>query len=427
MFRENVTMENVTLNPKEQQRLKVLNAVNQKKLSLKQAAQLMETSLRHAKRLLAGYRQRGAAALAHGNRGRIAYNKVNDSIRAVVVDLARNRYRGFNQQHFSEKLRDREGIPLSLSTVRRILLKEGISSPRKRRAPQHRSRRERYPQAGMLLQTDGSPHDWLEGRGPRLCLIGAIDDATDEVPQAFFQYQEDSAGYLRLLQAMVLSHGIPLALYHDQHTIFESPKNKEPSLAEQLAGKKPLTQLGRVLKELGINSISANSPQAKGRVERLWRTFQDRLVSELRLAGACTLAEANHVLREFLPEYNRRFSVPAKELGSAYRQLPAGFKPEEYFCFKYPRTVGGDNVVRFGQQRLQVLPSPHRQSYAHCQVEVQQRLDGSLAIYYGGQALDIQPAPEEAPILRRQTVAPITPNPKAKEPALNPWRRWVYR
>jgi transposase len=427
MFRENVTMENVTLKPKEQQRLKVLNEVNRKKLSLKQAAQLMKTSLRHAKRLLAGYRQRGAAALAHGNRGRLPYNKIDPTLREQVVELAKAKYQGFNHQHLSEKLQEKEGIPLSRSTVRRILLKEGISSPHKRRAPQHRSRRERYPQAGMLLQTDGSPHDWLEGRGPRLCLIGAIDDATDEVPQAFFQDQEDSAGYLRLLQAMVLSHGIPLALYHDQHTIFEFPKDKEPSLAEQLAGKKPLTQVGRVLKELGINSISANSPQAKGRVERLWRTFQDRLVSELRLAGACNLAEANQVLREFLPEYNRRFCVPAKEPGSAYRQLPVGFKPEEYFCFKYPRTVGGDNVVRFGQQRLQVLPSPHRQSYAHCQVEVQQRLDGSLAVYYEGQALDIQPAPEEAPILRKPALAPITPNPKTREVTLNPWRRWVYR
>jgi hypothetical protein len=279
----------------------------------------------------------------------------------------------------------------------------------------------------MLLQTDGSPHDWLEGRGPKLCLIGAIDDASSEVPYAYFQDQEDSAGYLRLLQAIVLSHGIPLALYHDQHTIFESPKDKEPSLAEQLAGKKPLTQVGRVLEDLGINSIAANSPQAKGRVERLWRTFQDRLTSELRLADARNLAEANRVLSQFLPEYNQRFTVLAKEPGSAYRQLPAGFKPEEFFCFKYPRTVGGDNVVRFGLQRLQVLPTPMRRSYAHCQVEVQQRLDGSLAVYYEGQALDIQPAPPEAPILRRPPVASITANTKAKEPALNPWRRWVYR
>jgi transposase len=427
MFRENVTMENVTLNPKEQQRMIVLNEVNQKKLSLKQAAQLMKTSLRHTKRLLARYRQRGAAALAHGNRGRSPFNKIDPGIREQVVDLAQVKYRGFNQQHFSEKLSEKEGVLLARSTIRRILLEQGISSPRKRRAPKHRSRRERYPQPGMLLQTDGSPHDWLEGRGPRLCLIGAVDDATNEVPQAFFQDQEDSAGYLRLLQSIALSHGLPLALYHDQHTIFESPKEKEPSLAEQLAGKKPLTQVGRVLEELGVNSIAANSPQAKGRVERLWGTFQDRLVSELRLADARTLAEANRVLSHFLPEYNQRFSVPAQEPGSAFRPLPAGFKPEEYFCFKYPRTVGGDNVVRFGQQRLQVLPTPDRQSYTHCQVEVQQRLDGSLAVSYQGQVLDIQPAPEEAPILRRPPETPITPNPKTKEPVINPWRRWVYR
>jgi len=423
-------MENVTLNPKEQQRLKVLNEVNQGKLSLKQAAQLMETSLRHTKRLLAGYRQKGASALAHGNRGRTAYNRVDDSISALIVDLARHKYRGFNQQHFSEKLQTLEGIPLSRSTVRRILLQAGISSPHKRRAPKHRSRRERYPQAGMLLQTDGSPHDWLEKRGPKLCLIGAIDDATNEVPYAFFQSEETSAGYIRMLKAIALSQGIPLALYHDKHSIFELSEDKLPSLEEQLAGKKRLTQLGRLLEELGINSISANSPQAKGRVERLWRTFQDRLVSELRLAGASTPAEANAILNQFLPEYNRQFSVPPKDLGSAYRQLWEGFKPEEYFCFKYKRTVGGDNVVRFGQQRWQVLPTPTRQSYARCQVEVQQRLDGSLAIYYEGQAVDIQPAPPEAPALRKSSLKlPSSPSVKtvARPPNQTPWRLWEYR
>ena len=162
-------------------------------------------------------------ALAHGNRGRTALQQDGGFIREKVVDLARVKYRGFNQQHFSEKLEEKEGIPLSRSTVRRILLKQGITSPRKRRAPKHRSRRERYPQEGMLLQTDGSPHDWLEGRGPKFCLIGAIDDATSEVPYAYFQYQEDSAGYIRMLREITLSHGIPLALYHDQHSIFEVP------------------------------------------------------------------------------------------------------------------------------------------------------------------------------------------------------------
>lgn len=348
----------------------------------------------------------------------------------MVVDLARTKYRGFNQQHFSEKLREREGVPLSRSTVRRILLKEGLASPRQRRAPQHRCRRERYPQAGMLLQTDGSPHDWLEGRGSKLCLIGAIDDATNEVPYARFQYQEDSAGYIRMLREIVDHQGIPLALYHDQHSIFDISGNKIPSLEEQLAGKRPQTQVGRILAELGINSISAKSPQAKGRVERLWNTFQDRLVSELRLVGASSIQEANQVLQQFLPDYNHRFSVQAKEPGSAYRQPGTDFKAEEVFCYKYARIVGLDNVVRFGQQRLQILPTPHRSSYARCRVEVQLRLDNSLAIYFEGQPLDTRPAPSEAPLMRKLNVHQEASNQPKKEvntPSFHPWKQWVYR
>jgi transposase len=430
MFRENVTMEKVTLNPKEQQRLRVLNEVNQRTIRIDQAATLMQLSTRHTKRLLAGYRKEGVRALAHGNRGCKPYNVIEASIRECVVELAKTKYRGFNQQHFSEKLSEKEGIPLSRSTVRRILLEQGIASPRKRRAPKHRSRRERYPRSGMLLQTDGSPHDWLEGRGPKFCLIGAIDDATGEVVYAHFQPTETTAGYIRMLRSITISHGIPMALYHDQHSIFEVTDHKTPSLEEQLAGKRPQTQLGRILEELGINSISAKSPQAKGRVERLWETFQDRLVSELRLAGTCNEWEANQVLKRFLPDYNQRFMVAAKETGSAYRQPKAEFKADEVFCYKYSRVVGIDNVVRFGQQRLQILASAQRQSYARCQVEVQASLDNRLTIYYEGHPLKTQPAPLEASVLRKQITIPVLVTPHSlPDNTLNyhPWRQWVHR
>jgi transposase len=423
-------MERVTLNRKEQNRLMILNEVNVGTLSINQAGVLMEISLRHTKRLLAGYRKEGAGALAHGNRGRKPANMIDTTIRKQVVELAGSRYRGFNQQHFTEKLAECEQTHLSRSSVRRILLENGICSPRKRSAPRHRSRRERYPQEGMLLQTDGSPHDWLEGRGPRLCLIGAIDDATNEVPYAHFRDQEDSVGYMQMLQGITLSRGIPLALYHDRHSIFEVNIDSLPSLEEQLAGTRPLTQVGRLLAELGINSISANSPQAKGRVERLWQTFQDRLVSELRLAGASTKAEASQVLDQFLPEHNRKFMIKARETGSSYRQPQHGFKPEEFFCFKYPRIVGIDNVVRFGQQRLQILPTPERQSYARCRVEVQVRLDGGIAIYHEGKPLNIQPAPLEASALRKHQATPLVISKLSQpvKPATShPWRQWVYR
>jgi transposase len=430
MFRENVTMENVTLNQREQNRLRVLNEVNQGKLKIQQAAALMELSLRHAKRLLAGYRKEGAPALAHGNRGRRPYNAIDRVIQEQVIELARSRYSGFNQQHLSEKLDEKEGLPLSRSTVRRILLKEGIASPRKRRAPRHRSRRERYPRSGMLLQTDGSPHDWLEGRGPQMCLIGAIDDATGEVVYAHFQSQENTGGYIRMLRSITDSHGIPLALYHDQHSIFEVLKGKAPTVEEQLAGRRPQTQLGRILAELGINSVLAHSPQAKGRVERLWGTFQDRLVSELRLAGISTEKEANQALIWFLPDYNRRFLVQAKEAGSAYRQPDPGFKPEEVFCYKYTCSVGLDNVVRFGPKRLQILPTAQRQSYARCRVEVQARLDDTLDIYFEKQPLKTRPAPLEATAQRKQAVgSAVTTNQKqlTQDPLFDPWRKWVHR
>jgi len=177
------------------------------------------------------------------------------------------------------------------------------------------------------------------------------------------------------------------------------------------------------LSELGINSIAANSPQAKGRVERLWKTFQDRLTSELRLAGVKTKETANQVLKSFLPEYNQRFRVSARETGSAYRKPAAGFKPDEYFCYKYPRTVGPDNVVRFVNYRLQILPDPERASYARCKVQVYAGLNGNLAVYYGNRRLDTSPAPLESTQLRIPAmVGQPTPRIYPKPSPNHPWR-----
>ncbi len=279
----------------------VLNEVERGVLVGWQAAEVLRLSLRQVRRLVAAYRKEGAAGLAHGNRGRKPRHALRADVKEDVVALADSKYTGFNTQHFTELLVEREGIGLSRSSVRRILLGAGIGSPRKRRAPKHRSRRERYPQEGMLLQVDGSRHDWLEGRGLWLSLVGAIDDATGKVPYALFREQEDAQGYFLLLQHIVLDYGIPQALYHDCHSIFLVSDRVPLSLEEQLNGKRQPTQFGRLMQELGITSIAALSPQAKGRIERLWGTFQDRLVSELRLAGARTIDEANRMLGGFLP------------------------------------------------------------------------------------------------------------------------------
>jgi transposase len=399
--------ERLTLNGKEQTRVIILNQVETKQIEVREAATLLKVSERQTWRLLAAYRREGAAGLAHGNRERKPVNRLPDELRQKVIELAGEKYRGFNHTHLTEKLVDCEQIHLSRSSVRSLLLQNGLPSPRKRRPTKHRSRRERFPKEGMLLQTDGSDHDWLEGRGPRFCLIGAIDDATSKVPYALFQEQEDTQGYMLMLQRIVLDQGIPLALYHDRHSIFDVSEDKLPSIEEQLQGKEPITQLGRLLKELGIESISANSPQAKGRVERLWETFQDRLCSELRLAGAKTMAEANLVLAHFLPEYNRRFAVNPENSAIAYRPVPSDFRPEEYFCFKYERTVANDNVVRYEGQRMQVLPSNTRTGYARCKVMVHLGLDNVMTVYYQGNRLQTRPAPLETTTMRRLELKPV--------------------
>jgi len=425
----------VTLSKKEQNRLLVLNQVGAGRISGQQAAEVMGISLRHTRRLMAAYRKEGAAALAHGNRGRKPKHALSSELKNQVLELAKLKYDGCNHQQFTEFLEEREGISLSRSSVRRILLGGGIRSPRKRRPPKHRRRRQRYPQEGMLLQIDGSPHDWLEGRGPWLSLVGAIDDATGKVPYALFREQEDAQGYFLLLQHIVQNEGIPAALYHDRHSIFELPPDKLPSIEEQLEGKRPLTQFGRLMEELGITSIPALSPQAKGRIERLWGTFQDRLVSELRLAKASTIEEANRVLWDFLPRYSQKFAVLAAEPCSAYRPVGERFVADEVFCFKHQRTVGADNVVRFEGHRLQIVPTNGRASYARCRVEVHERLDGSLAVYYQGKRLTTISAPPEPAVLRAQVkvvepVAARTASPAVfnRRPAPNhPWRLWVYR
>lgn len=415
----------VILNKKEQKRLMVLNQVEKGRMGGGEAAGILGISTRHFRRVIAGYRREGAEALAHGNRGKKPANSIDEVLRRRISELADSKYRGFNTQHFTECLSEREGIEVSRSTVRRILLGAGISRPRKRRAPKHRSRRERYKQAGMLVQMDGSRHDWLEGRGGLMTLVGAIDDATGTVLHALFREQEDTEGYFRLMEGIVDRHGVPLAVYRDGHAVFEPADNEPMTIEEELAGGKGPTQFGRLLEELDISSIRSRSPQARGRVERLWGTFQDRLVSELRLVGACTMGEANEVLWKYLPGHNQKFTVPAVLPESAFRK--PGRNWQAMFCLKHQRTVGLDNVVRYGSHRLQVT-SENRYSYARARVEVREAFDGSLSVYYQGRRLDTRPAPLEASKLRN----PLKPNKDkplrqpCKPAADHPWRRYQY-
>ena len=418
--------ETVVLTGAEQQRLVVLNRVLAGDLTAADAAAILERSVRQVRRMMAAYRKEGAAALAHGNRGRTPAHGLDPALGQRVVELARTTYVGFNDTHLSEVLAEREGIALSRHTVRRLRQAAGLERPRRRRPPAHRQRRERKPQAGMLVQLDASPHDWLEERGPRLHLVAAIDDATGTVPAAVFRPHEDAAGYLELLHQMVTSVGVPEAVYRDRHGIFaRSPRERE-SVAEQLAGEREPTQVGRALQQLGIVSIAAHSPQAKGRVERLFGTLQDRLVAELRLVGAATLAEANAVLAAYLPRFNARFAVPAARPDPAWRPLAPDRDPWQICCFCYTRAVGRDDTVRLGEHRVQLLPPRGWGGLARCRVEVRAHLAGSLSVGHRGQRLASQRAPLEAPRLRARQGERTGGIPVAAATASPPrWTTWT--
>lgn len=274
----------------------------------------------------------------------------------------------------------------------------------------------------MLLQMDGSLHAWLEDRGPVLTLIAGIDDATGRVEGAVFREREDAVGYLLMLSHVVQSHGCPLAVYHDLHGIFgvpQVPDERYPLLGLKRTGP---TQVERALEDLSIRSIPARSPQAKGRVERLFGTLQDRLVSELRLAGDATLADANAFLLTFLPRFNDRCAVPPAQEGSVYRPPPADLDLDGIFAFRYLRTVGADNTVRLGEHRLQLLPSKERMHFAKCRVEVAEHLDGRVTVHYQGAVLMTKAAPEEAPLLRART-GPRPPSRRDRPAPSHPWRR----
>ena len=287
------------------------------------------------------------------------------------------------------------------------------------------------PQEGMLIQVDGSPHAWLEERGDKFVLLLAVDDATGVVAQAVFHPSEDTRGYLVLLEELVRQWGIPLALYSDRHAAFKYNARQGPVLYES-------TQFARVMRELGIQQIFAMSPQAKGRVERMASTFQDRLVTELRLAGASTIEQANVILQEFLPRFNRRFSVAAEQPETAYRPVPEDLSLAETVSIKHTRKVARDNTVHYQWRVLQLLPGAERPSYAGLQVEVLERADGELIIRYRGETVDFQEGEPPASALWGEGTGhfPTTEASEASDTRLAPiwmrpsgssWRNWTPR
>ena len=340
------------------------------------------------------------------------------SQKQLILTLARGKYQGFNDSHLAEKLRDEENLAVSRETVRRILRAAKVASPQQRRPRQYRSRRPPRPRFGMMALTDASRHDWLEGRGPMLTLLGFQDDATGQILAAHFQLEaENTVGYLRALHALIVAHGIPLSLYRDRHSIFQR-NDSHWTLAEQLAGKQSPTQLGRALDQLGIAQIPAYSPQAKGRIERAWRTCQDRLVSELRLARAATLAEANAVLDKFCADYNRRFARPPADADSDFRRLPRRFDLSRCLALHYQRVVNADHTIALGTHSIALPPLPGQRGYAGETVELFHQLDGTLRIYRGDQLLVALPLPLEEHAQRRPALITSAQKRKSSMPRI---------
>src|ERR1700731_4483345 len=377
--------ETYTLSQKELQRVSVISACIKGDMACARAAGLLALSVRKVKRWKKRMREDGEAALAHANRGRPSHRRLPQAVRERIVQLARGTYAGFNDPHLCEKLLEREGFSLSRETLRRLLRKNGFGSPRKRRAPAHRQRRVRSARLGELVQLDGSPHDWLEGRGPQLTALGMQDDATGKILAAQFFPAETTFGYLCLLRQLLRRFGVPLAFYGDHSGIFV--RNDDFwTVDEQLAGKRQPTQFGRALEQLGVTFIAANSPQAKGRVERLWGVLQDRLTSELRLAKAANIDSANAVLRKFIADYNRRFARQPREAATAWRPAPESL--ERICCFVHERIVSNDNVVQWEGRRFQTPKQARRFSFAGAKVQIYQTLDGRVSFYYGDTRLE---------------------------------------
>ncbi len=326
----------------------------EKQLTVKQAATSLGLSTRQILRLKKGVKTSGANALIHKNSGRKPHHAIDDSLREKIIFLKESHsYCNANFQHFQELLAEYEKIKISYSTLYALLSKSGIKSPKKRRRFTNHRRRKRQAAEGLLVQLDASPFDWLSD-GKAYHLHGGIDDATGQVVGLYLAESECLQGYFQVVRFMLLAYGIPVSTYSDRHTIFFSPKKDKLSLEDQLAGKRVnLTQFGRAMSQLGIQMIAARSPQAKGRIERLWQTLQSRLTVELKCQGIKTIQQANPFLREYIPKFNARFALEAKE-ESAFRPIPKGMNIDHILCVIEKRTYDRGGVFSFYHQHFQI-------------------------------------------------------------------------
>jgi len=380
----------VTMSQKELQRFPVLEAVLKKQTTQVEAAHCLSLSIRQVRRLQSRLKTEGPGGLAHRNRSRSSNRAKAPKLRRQVLELIREQYADFGPTLASEKLAERQKIRLSDETVRQWMRAEGILSGRRRARP-HRQWRERRACLGQMVQMDGSHHRWLEDRGPEFVLMGYVDDATGRVYARFYPSEDREAAFDSFGRYCRL-RGIPQSVYLDKHPIYKSPG--KPTVEEQLENRWPQSQFERALSELGVEVIHANSPQAKGRVERLFKTFQDRLVKEMRLEKIQSPGEANRFLKGFLVRYNGRFSRVARQTGNLHRPAPAARVLAEILCEKEPRVVANDGTIQIHGQHVQLLP-PGFRSLAKKAVTVTLRPKGRMGVLYEGKELAYRILPRQ--------------------------------
>lgn len=366
-------------------RIDVLTRVVDRKLSVREAAEAQGVSVRQVRRQLRDLRREGAEGLIHGNRGRVSPRRLSEALHEQVCALLREEYADYNTSHVRDELQSEHEIRVSYATLYRWRQGMGQRSPQRHKIASHRRRRERAAREGQFVQIDGSAHLWLEGRGPEVTLIAFIDDATNKVLGALFRDEEDTMGYMEVLHQVCRRYGLPVALYSDRHTIFQSPQ--KTTLEQKLAGKIPLSHFGESLHLLGISRIAAQSPQAKGRVERLFGTLQDRLVKELRRADARTLSDANRVLATYLSKFNARFARPPADPQPAYSSWPRHLSPQHVFACHYTRTVANDSTISFFGLHLPIAPTPQRRNWSRAQVDIYLHYAGKLFVEYQAQRI----------------------------------------
>ena len=410
----------------ELKRIKVLERVLGGIMSHTEAAASLGVTSRQLRRLKGKYVKEGEQGLIHGNRGRRPRHALSEELRQEVVRLYEAKYYDSNFCHYSQLLQEHEKIELSPSTIGRILKSAGKEAkrPRKRRPKKHQPRARRK-QGGMLWQIDATPYEWLGDDIGKFALHAAIDDATGIVVGAMFTQNECMEGYCEMMRQGIVQYGIPLALYSDKHTIFRSP-NEKLTIDEELDGQElPLSNFGKALAELGIEHIKANTPQAKGRVERLWETLQDRLPVELRLLGINNMEEANKALPVVLERHNRQYQVSAAENGNAYSPLTEDVNLEYVFAKRETRKVGSGNEISYKNRIYVPIRSGHC-FQARTTLEIRETFIGEVIAWHQGQAVPLR----EIDRAQRFKQKRVTENMNTKEtrkpykPAANhPWRR----